>query len=95
MPRPGVVAALAAWAVLLVGLLTWPLLRPGQLAARDMLVLDHPALTAAALGFGDLAARNVVTREVRPGPGGAAGTDDGAGPGAASGTGSGAGCCGD
>ena len=59
MPRPGVVAALAAWAVLLVGLLTWPLLRPGQLAARDMLVLDHPALTAAALGFGDLAARNV------------------------------------
>lgn len=59
MPRPGVVAALAAWAALLVGLLTWPLLGPGQLAARDMLVLDHPALTAAALGFGDLAARNV------------------------------------
>ncbi|MDR7330434.1 hypothetical protein [Corynebacterium guangdongense] len=48
-----------AWAVLLVGALTWPLLAPGELAARDMLVLDQPALSAAALGFGDTAARNV------------------------------------
>lgn len=48
-----------AWAVILVGSLTWWLWAPGQLAARDMLVLDHPALTAAALGFGDTAARNV------------------------------------
>lgn len=59
MPRPAVTAALAAWAVLLIGLLTGPLLGPGQLAARDMLVLDHPALSRSALGFGDLAARNV------------------------------------
>lgn len=42
-----------------MGSLTWPLAAPGQLAARDMLVLDHPALSASALGFGDVAARNV------------------------------------
>ena len=49
----------AAWAGLLIGLLTWALWAPGQLALRDMLVLDAPALSAAALGFGDLPARNV------------------------------------
>ncbi|WP_425277969.1 hypothetical protein [Corynebacterium halotolerans] len=48
-----------AWATLLIGLLLWPLFSPGQLALRDMLVLDHPALSPSALGFGNLAARNV------------------------------------
>lgn len=32
---------------------------PGELALRDMLVLDTPALSAGALGTGDLPARNV------------------------------------
>ena len=67
---------------------------------RSSAVPVAPACGLALVGVdypadADLAARNLVTREVRPGPGGAAGTDDGAGPGAASGTGSGAGCCGD
>lgn len=44
--------------VLIVALL-WPLALPGQLALRDMLVLDSPALNPSALGFGDLPARNV------------------------------------
>lgn len=47
-----------AWSTLLLGLLLYPLLAPGQLALRDMLVLDSPALSAGALGFGDLPARN-------------------------------------
>ncbi|RNE49976.1 hypothetical protein [Corynebacterium alimapuense] len=38
--------------------LLWPLFSPGQLALRDMLVLDQPALTPSALGWGDLPARN-------------------------------------
>lgn len=47
-----------AWGTLLLGLLLYPLFAPGQLALRDMLVLDHPALSLSALGFGDLPARN-------------------------------------
>ncbi|WP_264887931.1 tRNA pseudouridine(38-40) synthase TruA [Dietzia sp. NCCP-2495] len=67
---------------------------------RSSAVPVAPACGLALVGVdypadSDLAARNLVTREVRPGPGGAAGTDDRGGPGAASGTGSGAGCCGD
>ncbi|WP_297850497.1 hypothetical protein [uncultured Corynebacterium sp.] len=55
--------ALIAWGVFLVGALTWPFLlvfsSPGSaLALRDMMVLPHPALTHAALGFGDLPARS-------------------------------------
>lgn len=57
-------ALLIAWGTFLVGALTWPFwfvfARPGTaLAARDMMVLPHPYLTHASLGFGDLAARNV------------------------------------
>lgn len=43
----------------LLTLLLWPLALPGDLALRDMLVLDSPALSPSALGLGDLAARNV------------------------------------
>ena len=55
--------ALTAWGVFLVGALTWPFLlvfaRPSAaLALRDMMVLPHPALTHAAVGFGDLPARS-------------------------------------
>lgn len=58
-PLPGVQrAVLVAWGTLLLGLLVYPLFGPGQLALRDMLVLDQPALSPAALGFGDLPARN-------------------------------------
>ncbi|MDO5670897.1 MAG: hypothetical protein Q4G50_12980 [Corynebacterium sp.] len=46
------------WAGVLIGVLLWPLFLPGQLALRDMLVLDSPALSAGALGVGDLPARN-------------------------------------
>lgn len=45
--------------MLLVGALTHPLLAPGALALRDMLVLPSPALSPAAFGVGDLPARNV------------------------------------
>lgn len=48
----------AALAVLLPCLLLFPLLLPGQLIHRDMVVLDHPALSLGAFGFGDLPARN-------------------------------------
>lgn len=51
-------AGLIAWATLLLGLLVFPLFAPGQLALRDMMVLDQPALSSAALGVGDLPARN-------------------------------------
>lgn len=55
--------ALSAWGVFLIGALTWPFLlaftSPGAaLALRDMMVLPHPALTHAAVGFGDLPARS-------------------------------------
>ncbi|MGP6175323.1 hypothetical protein [Corynebacterium sp. A21] len=46
------------WGTLLLGLLLYPIFAPGQLALRDMLVLNHPALSLSALGFGDLPARN-------------------------------------
>lgn len=50
--------ALIAWTTLLLGLLVFPLFSAGQLALRDMMVLDQPALSSAALGFSDLPARN-------------------------------------
>lgn len=49
---------LGLWASLLVGALTWPFFAAGELAWRDMLVLDSPALSPSAFGFGDLPARN-------------------------------------
>lgn len=52
------VAAVAAWCTLLVGAVLLPFAAPGMLAHRDMLVLDSPALSAGAFGFGDLPARN-------------------------------------
>ena len=49
-----------AYGVLLVVALTWPFLLPGEaFALRDMMVFADMRLTRAALGFGDLAARNV------------------------------------
>lgn len=49
-----------AYGILLVVLLTWPFLVPGEaFALRDMMVFDAMALTRASLGWGDLAARNV------------------------------------
>ena len=55
--------ALTAWGVLLVGALTWPFLLSfaspsAAFALRDMMVLPHPTLTHAAVGFGDLPARS-------------------------------------
>lgn len=55
--------ALTAWGVLLVGALTWPFLMSfaspsAAFALRDMMVLPHPSLTHAAVGFGDLPARS-------------------------------------
>lgn len=52
------VAAVAAWCTLLVGAVLLPFAAPGVLAHRDMLVLDSPALSVGAFGFGDLPARN-------------------------------------
>lgn len=49
---------LVAWSTALIGLLLGSLAGPGSLALRDMMVLDHPMLTPASLGFGDLPARN-------------------------------------
>lgn len=52
---------LSAWGVFLVGALTWPFMLVfggGSLALRDMMVLPHPYLTHASLGFGDLPGRN-------------------------------------
>ncbi|MCS5480545.1 hypothetical protein NYP18_12865 [Corynebacterium sp. YIM 101645] len=43
---------------MLITALLWPLIMPGQLALRDMLVLDSPVLSPGALGTGDLPARN-------------------------------------
>lgn len=52
--------ALRAYGALLVVALTWPFFMPGEaFALRDMMVFPEMALTRAALGFGDLAARNV------------------------------------
>lgn len=55
----GQTVALAFWGTLIVGCVVAPLLAPGILAHRDMLVLDQPGLIPGALGFGDLPARNV------------------------------------
>lgn len=49
---------IVAWTVCLLAALLWPLVTPGVLLHRDMAVLDHPALSRAAFGFGDLPARN-------------------------------------
>lgn len=53
---------LVAWTAMLLTLLMWALWLPsgwsGMLGLRDMVVLNHPALTAGAVGFGDLPARN-------------------------------------
>lgn len=49
------VILLWAWATILVGPLALVLAGPGVLAHRDMLVLDHPALTGHALGLHDAA----------------------------------------
>lgn len=51
---------LGAWAALLVLAVTWPFMVPGEaFALRDMVVVPEMALTHAAVGFGDLPARNV------------------------------------
>lgn len=50
-----VFSAFSAAAVLAV---VWPFLFGGQLAWRDMLVLDYPQMTASNFGGGDLFARN-------------------------------------
>ncbi|ALC06912.1 hypothetical protein CDES_12840 [Corynebacterium deserti GIMN1.010] len=50
--------ALWAWATVLLGSLLWPLAAPGELLFRDMSVVDNPALSLNALGFGDLPSRN-------------------------------------
>ncbi|MFC2727954.1 MAG: hypothetical protein ACFN4E_12340, partial [Corynebacterium matruchotii] len=42
----------------LIVLLLGVLFQPGVLLLRDMAVLQHPALHAGAMGFGDLPARN-------------------------------------
>ena len=47
-----------AWATVLLGSLLWPLASPGELLLRDMAVVDNPALSLNALGFGDLPSRN-------------------------------------
>ena len=47
-----------AWTTVLLGSLLWPLAAPGELLLRDMSVVDHPALSLNALGFGDLPSRN-------------------------------------
>lgn len=48
-----------AWATLLLASLLWPLAAPGELLLRDMAVIDSPAMSVNAVGFGDLPARNV------------------------------------
>lgn len=47
-----------AWATVLLGSLLWPLASPGELLLRDMAVVNNPALSLNALGFGDLPSRN-------------------------------------
>lgn len=51
-------AALCAWGVVLVLAVCWPFVLPGEFLWRDMVLLDRPALSAAAFGAGDLPARN-------------------------------------
>lgn len=47
------------WSALVIACVCWPFVLPGTLAARDMLVLDHPGLTPPNFGAGDLPPRNV------------------------------------
>lgn len=42
----------------LIVVLLWPFFLPGFLGLRDMVILDHPALTEYAFGLGDTPARN-------------------------------------
>lgn len=51
-------AVLWAWVTVLLGSLLWPLAAPGELLLRDMVVVDDPAFSLSALGFGDLPSRN-------------------------------------
>ncbi|WP_257162115.1 hypothetical protein [Corynebacterium cystitidis] len=52
--------AVAAWATLVIGAMTWALFAgTGAFAMRDMVVVDHPFLTYASLGLGSLPGRNV------------------------------------
>ncbi|WP_412099965.1 hypothetical protein [Corynebacterium aurimucosum] len=51
-------AALGAWGLVLVLAVCWPFVLPGEFLWRDMVLLDRPALSAAAFGAGDLPARN-------------------------------------
>ncbi|WKD60258.1 hypothetical protein CCICO_01000 [Corynebacterium ciconiae DSM 44920] len=57
---PAVRLSTLSWAIaaLILGMLALTLLRSGVLITRDMVVIDTPALSADALGVGDLAARN-------------------------------------
>lgn len=49
---------LIIYATALIALLLWPFFLPGFLGLRDMVILDHPALTESAFGLGDTPARN-------------------------------------
>lgn len=51
-------AALGVWAAVLVLAVCWPFMLPGEFLWRDMVLLEHPALTASAFGAGELPARN-------------------------------------
>lgn len=59
MPHPSARSLVIGYAAFLTTLLLGVLLFPGVLLQRDMVVLQHPALTLSALGFGSLPARNV------------------------------------
>ena len=50
--------ALRLWGVVLVAAVCWPFLLPGEFLWRDMVLLNHPALSASAFGAGDVPARN-------------------------------------
>lgn len=49
---------LVIYTAALITALLWPFLLPGFLGLRDMVILDYPALTDSAFGFGDTPARN-------------------------------------
>ena len=49
---------LSAFTAAVVLAVVWPFLFGGQLAWRDMLILDSPGMTASNFGGGDLFARN-------------------------------------
>ncbi|MDO4610256.1 hypothetical protein [Corynebacterium sp.] len=56
-PRGTIHPGAIAWTVALTTLTLWPLVFPGDLMLRDMVVPAHPALTDAALGVGGAPAR--------------------------------------